>query len=1594
MTSARFVPPSLARLLGVSVVSMVGVWCPAQAASGPGVTQLTHRVQVAPRDVALRHADGGTIITLRGGVPAADLGAPAIPELPLTLAIPADRSVLGVRAVVESEEELARDVTVAPVTEVGPDGARTEPVRPEWHQGAVLEARGEGYMRGFKLATFVVRPVRYAQGRVSVATSVRLVVELGARWDDGPVPLVRERAETSAESADRVRRLVANPHDVLAGWRAAEAQPLALRDQGDAYAPASRPTTDGSTVDYVIVTVDSLAGAFQAYADWKTQLGLQTVVRTVSWVTANYPGGADRAETIRTFLRDAYRNWGLSYVLLAGDAAVIPYRSGRTTYFGGDEIPADLYFQCLDGNWNADGDSLYGEGFVDLTRTGDEVDLYPEIFVGRAPVTTTADVTVWVNKTRAYTESMPATLANKVLFASEVLFPSDWNGDGRPVQLDGAFLTEDVRAYFPPSVSLTRLYQNNTAYPGSLAETLAGFIDSVNAGYALIEHMGHGFRNTLSIGDASLTNAHVDALTNGARQGVIYSVNCNSASFEFNSIAERFLLNPNGGAVAYIGATRYDFPTTVWVYQTEFFRLAFHDTTFYSLGQAHALSKAPYAPFSFNDNSHRWTQMAVILLGDPTLDFFWRAPRTFSAAVPAVVVGQQSVSVTVTAGGQPVAGARVTLAKTGESYASAETNASGIATVPFRPATTGSATVGVSRPGDRSTVSTFTVGATLLPALSWTSITTRDGVSGFGTGNGDAVPDAGETVSLLFPIKNTGAATATTVTASFATKDPLVTVTDSTSAYGGIAVNVTATGDEFLLALDGTTPDQHEVIGVLTMRDGSGRVWQSPVSFGVAAPALAIAARAVRDTIVGDGDGVAESGEVVAYRLSLQNLGKGAAHGLTVHLKARDATTTIQDSTQVFSGDLLSMQTGTGSDWMRFTVSSGTAHAFMCWVTDWTGRELLRRPLDLTAPGTPSNVEVIGNATDISFVWTAVTSADLYGYAVYRSSVPGGPYVRANAALDVRTAYYRDEGLPPFSRYYFRISAVDSSGNEGALSTEITGTTNPPLHSGWPVDLGRSTAGSPVFANVDGSVDGSLEIVAGADRVYVLRADATEVIDGDQDPRTLGVFAPVGLYFAASCGVADVDLDGKQDIVAASFNSGVAPLDTTTIWVLDGTTGLTKAGWPRAYPKFGWATPAIGNIDATAQPEIVTASADGWMYAWHFDGSNVLTADATVSGRFSNMGSTFTYTSPALADLDHDGQAEIVIGSNGGALYALNADGTSVSGFPRFFGGGISSSPAIADLGGDGVLDIVFGTANNEFHCVTETGADKWVRYFQQGGTSRAPSPAIGDIDGDGALDVVTASTGGASGARIYAMRGDTGVELAAWKAADLTDGVFYGTGTSGVSECSPILADIDGNGTVDVLMGAEDGKLYGLTSAAQPAAGFPISLPGEVRGAPSVWDIDGDGLSEIVYTGWDQALYVWDLPGAFNQAKAPWPVFHHDVRHTGVAGNPIVQNAEGFVPVAASVTPRALSVRCAPSLVRAGRAAFTVTVPNDALLAHVRVDVLDVSGRIVAQVHDAPLLPGMHAVHWNDTRARAGVYAVRVTRGAQHATERIVVMP
>ena len=61
------------------------------------------------------------------------------------------------------------------------------------------------------------------------------------------------------------------------------------------------------------------------------------------------------------------------------------------------------------------------------------------------------------------------------------------------------------------------------------------------------------------------------------------------------------------------------------------------------------------------------------------------------------------------------------------------------------------------------------------------------------------------------------------------------------------------------------------------------------------------------------------------------------------------------------------------------------------------------------------------------------------------------------------------------------------------------------------------------------------------------------------------------------------------------------------------------------------------------------------------------------------------------------------------------------------------------------------------------------------------------------------------------------------------------------------------------------------------------------------MWDIDGDGMTEIVVAGWDKNVYVWDYDFPFSPGQTPpWPQFHHDPLRTGYAATAVPTDVGG----------------------------------------------------------------------------------------------------
>jgi hypothetical protein len=1529
-------------------------------------------------------ADGAVIrATTDTGAPLSSLSDPGQPALPMRMInvlVPPGERVVAVRAVARNEAILARAVRPRLATLPEPDPDAPAPrVLPE-PTGTIAPASdadvypaelaryaGSGTWHGYTIASIAVFPLRMENGDLVAATEIELAVELEAvPADDDQVRALRMSPAGEKEIGSRLRTLVINPDD--AGAYPAVPTPQA----SGAYQPSNMPSIEGSPVEYVIVTTEALAPAFDSLAVWKTARGVPTVVRTVEWIAANYRRGTDTAETVRFFLRDAYTKWGAQHVLLAGDTGEIPPRylySGY--YYGGTLIPADIYFAGLDGSFNEDGDSRFGE------MPEDAPDLWVELNVARLPVSTPAVANVLIAKIMRYETPADPEYTDKVLYLAEVLFPSPWS-PGQSIASNGATYTEYLhQAYIDdPSRRITRCYETPEYYAGSVQESRAIAIDSLEAGYNMVFHVGHGYRFNMHCGDDNVAIPDADALLHAGREFNLYMLNCTAAAFDFDCLGEHMLRNPAGGAVSVIGAANSAFPDPASHYMGAYTQAVYQDGEV-RIGEAFMQSRVGRTPFALlGDGADLWTHYIYAILADPVMELWTGPVRTPTVTVvDSLVAGRNDIAVQVAVEGVPVPGATVCLWKDGEDYAVGETNFAGSFTVPFTSAIPGSIRVVVTgtnlarrerwvavRPGQ---------GALLVVD----SVTVDDDNSGASSGNGDGRIDAGETIELRPVFRNVGDAASVPAASALTFTAASITLTTANLSVPAIApdttwspVDTTWTLQVAASAVDGSLAyfDATTLHGATT--------WQDGFSTAIHAPALELTGLRKSDELpVGNGDGVVAPGEDFLLFISIKNYGSGPARSLTASLVALDGGSTVTTGAASYPdvGLLESAENTLGFVLNESSVVVENPLQFT--ITDHEGRTL-SRTIELRSPVAPSiqSFDATVGLDKIAVTWNPVASPDVAGYRVYRADAPGGPFVMATPDLVLHTIF-TDAGLAANSRFYFAVTAVDFSGNESPYSAVMTASTNPPQMEGWPNEMPDPSANSPTIGDIDG--DGYPEIVIGNETLYAWHHDGDEVRDGDGLPATWGVFAPFGTDFIGPAAMAEIDGLPGLEIAAAAYTS-------REMYLCDGT-GAALPGWPQATIDQVRASVAFGDLDGDGDLEVVAVDQDAYLYAWHTDGSELVDGDANpaTGGVLRRLPDTnqWQYQAPALADIDGDGKDEVIVATQDKKLYVLNEDGSDLAGWPRtlpnYAGGGV----VVGDLDNNGDLEIVLTVrTSGETYALNHDNTVMWTRWLQHN-LFFNPSPALADITGDGKLEVLIPSSNG----RLYAIQYN-GSDAPGWP-------VTYSTST--YTESSPIVADVTGDGAPDVLLGHEEKLINGWNAAGALLDGFPLVVKDAMRGAPAVVDLDVNGDAEIVAVGYDRTVYVWDLDTTYDVTRAPWPMLRANIHRNGAYQSPVATGIPGqpVVPV------REMSL--GQNYPNPFNPATTIAFELPSGRNHrVSLAIYDVTGARVRTLIDGTMPGGRHTAAW-DGRNQAGspvssgVYFYRLAGRDRTETRKMVLL-
>ncbi|MGD8628696.1 MAG: C25 family cysteine peptidase, partial [bacterium] len=815
--------------------------------------ELTVEIMSNLDDFSFRSEGGYDYVEAEGAALLPEGGIPALPRVPYHVAIPAGMRLDSIVAtpgpgillegrfnIVPTQPPAILSGGAAAWTAGRPDIYMSDDAFP----ANVLGGVHEGFMGDTKILSFHVSPFSFnpASGSLRFFEIIDVRVVLAPASSARPFRRGGPRRERFVRM---VEDMVANPEKVPE--YSVTGGPCHLLGAG---------MLEEADFEYVVVTPDSLASTFQPLVDWKSQKGVTATCVTLEWILANYTGD-NTQDIVRNFLKDAYQTWGTVWVLLGADTGILPSRQvfAMDAEMGanGNRIRSDLYFADLDGTWNDNGVSPYGE--VD-----DNVDMYPELIVGRAPAQNIAEAVVFVDKVLTYEKNPPSAYPLKMLMPGEILWTDPLTDAG--VGLDR--IDEDL---IPPRFDpITKLYETQ----GN--ETVESVLAAMSAGQNFVLHDGHCNETVMGAGDGYIYLTDADTLSNGSRTFILNSIGCWPAAIDRDCIAERFMNNPNGGCVAFIGNCRYGWGSPgnpgfgySDVFQYEWARSVFAQNVL-PLGQAHMESKAIFAGFAGEANVYRWNEFQLNLLGCPEMPVWTDDPEELSVTAPAEVMASGDlVRVVVEDAAGPVENALVCIMNGDDLYLRGRTDISGSISFSVSTGSPDSLSLTVTAGNHLPHESMIDVIAEGV-LLEWTNLAVADA--------GDGMVNPGETVGLAISVENFGSDPDSGVWGHLSSTDGMCSMVESTVYYGALDPGLEVSGaGSFTAAFDASVRNGETVMLELTLSDSTSEEWTFRVPVVIAAPVLSVASCGVDDQAGGDADWVVEPDEEVLVTLEIVNDG-------------------------------------------------------------------------------------------------------------------------------------------------------------------------------------------------------------------------------------------------------------------------------------------------------------------------------------------------------------------------------------------------------------------------------------------------------------------------------------------------------------------------------------------------------------------------------------------------------------------------------------------------------------------------------------------------------------------------------------------------
>jgi len=487
---------------------------------------------------------------------------------------------------------------------------------------------------------------------------------------------------------------------------------------------------------------------------------------------------------------------------------------------------------------------------------------------------------------------------------------------------------------------------------------------------------------------------------------------------------------------------------------------------------------------------------------------------------------------------------------------------------------------------------------------------------------------------------------------------------------------------------------------------------------------------------------------------------------------------------------------------------------------------------------------------DVPYWQSRAPNYEVYGYK-YDALSKGGYNDRFTAQTNPNSDGYK-------GRSYLDVALLGAVDSTSRLKDTII-----PVKVGWnlyqpgfPKTTGDTPLLSAFAADMDGNDSLEIAVIDTAGGLKIWRSNGSVV-------RTLGV----GYTTRADIAIGDVAGDSKLEVVVAGNDTLV------TVVPVSGTPTRIKVG-DRVL-----AAPVLADLDGDGKKEIIVGSVDGKLYAWKGDGTSVPGFPVAVGSEIR-----------APVALTDTVRPQIVLLSGDGRLFLFNPDGSPASGFDTTV---LSSSPfyakaqpLVGDFDRDGSKEIAVVAAGEHDYRFSLVGLDGAVK-FQSREFIRSPftgTLAAADVNGDKQIDFLAASMN-----ELFALNRNATLvtnypftQDSIYTTTELAGNWIISFDVLFQYASSPVVADVDNDGTSDVVIGSPQYGLLGFNGkTGEPLEFFPLMTTAGISAVPLVVDLDRDGDIELAAGSDSGVFYVWDMPGP--AAGNKWPCAYHDPCHTGL---------------------------------------------------------------------------------------------------------------